>query len=156
MGYFADIYVIKRTRSKELANEFINHFLPNNEERAECYELPQFGKETILEFSDVNKLIDYLEINPNEIYQIYWKNLDKENPNCFGMLFYTSDGCIIFGISRDTFISDNTNNEDNCLEEMKAFLDTDKGYITYENLPEKTHKKFLNVVNEFKIQSTNH
>ena len=147
MGYFADIYVIKKTRSRKLANEFINHFLPKNEECTECYELPQFGKETVLEFSDVNKLMDYLEMNSNETYKIYWKNLDDKSLNCFGMLFYTSDGCIIFGISRDTFISDNTNNEDNCLEEMKAFLDTDKGYICYESMPEMTYKEFVNTVN---------
>lgn len=147
MGYFADIYDIKKTRSRRLANEFINYFLPNNEERTKCYELPQFGKETILKFSNVNKLIDYLEINPNETYQIYWKNLDDKNPNCFGMLFYTSDGCIIFGISRDTFIKYKMNNEDYCLEQMKNFLGSDKGYICYENMPEMTYKEFVTTIN---------
>ena len=68
------------------------------------------------------------------------------------MLFYTKDEAIIFGISRDADISGHidTSNEDECLELMKEYFQTDIGYITYEDTPYATFEEFVKEVNKLK------
>jgi hypothetical protein len=61
------------------------------------------------------------------------------------MLFYTKDGYMIFGISRDSHGIDDTQNERECLALMQVFLKTDKGYITYECPPEDNWNDFIKV-----------
>lgn len=46
----------------------------------------------------------------------------------------------------DSGINLKTNNEDKCLIEMKQFLKSDLGYITYECPPEDTYEDFVKVV----------
>lgn len=138
MGFFADIYVIKKSRSKKLGEDFLNHFLPNREESASEYELPQYSDDPKILFNKAYDLMEYLEKNNNDNHTIYWRNLDSNNPNRHGMIFYTTDGYMIFGISVDA----DPENEAECLSEMKDFLKSDRGYITYECPPETTFEEF--------------
>lgn len=151
MGYYADIYVIKKTRSKIVALEFLKHFLPQRKESAECYEIPQYGINTEIEFNNAEELMDYLEKNTTTTHSIYWTNMDKKNLNRHGMIFYTADSCMIFGISRDHHGINHTENEEYCLIELKDFFNTEKGYITYECPPEDTYDEFIDIVNKFNI-----
>lgn len=152
MGELADIYVAVKTRSKEVGDNFLNHFLPNRTESADEYEFPQYSKETEREFETVAALMTYLEDYEQAEYNLYWRNLDESNPNKHGMLFYTKDKAIIFGISRDAEINGNLNtrNEDECLQLMKEYFKTNIGYITYEDTPTETYKVFVDIVNELK------
>lgn len=149
MGQYADIYIAVKTRSKQQATDFLNHFFPNRVESADEYEFPQYSSPAYREFKTVNELMLYLESEVNAEYNLYWKATDDSNPNRYGMLFYTSDAAIIFGISRDADIGgyDNTENEDECLKQMKEYFQSENGYITYEDTPYETYKKFVSKVN---------
>lgn len=145
IGYLSDIYVIKKSRSKDLGINFLNHFLPNRKEKSDCYEVPQYVLDvTEITFDNTEDLMTYLEENTSEPYHIYWSAIDG-NVNRHGMLFYTIDECIIFGISRDSDGVDQTS-ETECLKLMQEFLDTDAGYITYECTPESTYEEFMQLV----------
>ena len=142
MGYLADCYVIKETRSKEEAIKFLDKFLPTREESQQVYELPKFGPTTEMEFESVDDLMDHLEQHPSTPYSIYWRNLDNKSLNRNGMLFYTKDGHLIFGISTDSAY----NNEDECLNGLKQYFQTDLGYITYESTPAESFEEFQKIV----------
>lgn len=152
MGYLADIYVIKKSRSKKLGIDFLNHFLPLREESAEEYLIPQYSDYPICEFDNAEDLMIFLESNPEYSQSIYWRNKYKNSLNKHGMIFYTKDGYMIFGISRDADMSGNlsTKNEDECLLEMMKYFETKNGYIDYETLPVNSYVEFIEVVNNFK------
>ena len=80
--------------------------------------------------------------------------LDKESPNAHGMLFYTEDGYMIYGVSRDTYEVETNRKPERCLEEMQEFLETNIGYITHECPPESTHEEFLNRTQKKKLSIT--
>ena len=150
MGQFADIYVAVKTRSKQHGINFLNHFLPNRVESADEYEFPQYSSNSEIEFDSVNDLMIHLETEKSSEYNLYWRNTDELNANKHGMLFYTKDEAIIFGISRDADIGGHldTSNEDECLKLMKEYFQTDIGYITYEGTPYETFEEFVEEVNK--------
>jgi hypothetical protein len=149
MSGFADIYVIKKTRLKKFGIEFLDHFLPQRKESSDEYLFPQYTDKVETEFQNAESLMDYLEKYPNSEYGIYWRNLDSDNLNRYGMLFYTPDSYMIFGISRYPLDFNNKSNEEECLAEMKNFLETDEGYITYECPPENTYSEFVHLINQY-------
>ena len=152
MGYLADIYVIQKSRSKTKGIDFLNHFLPLREESADEYLIPQYSDEPIQDFDSADELMTFFESNCEFSQSIYWRNLDESNPNKHGMIFYTKDGNMIFGISRNAEMSGNlnTDNEDECLNEMKKYFNTEIGYIHYENPPVERYDEFVEIVNELK------
>jgi hypothetical protein len=150
MGYLADIYVIKQTRSKKLADDFLSHFLPNRTESADEYLIPEYSDNPIHEFDNADELMSFLEMNETHSHRIYWRNTDEKSLNKHGVIFYNEDGTMTFGISRDADMSGNLNteNEDQCLTEMKEYFDTNLGYIHYENPPADSYKEFVEIMNK--------
>ena len=102
MGYCADIYVINQTRSRIKALQFLDHFIADRSVHGSVFTIPLLSKYPEFQFNDVNELMIHLESQENLDYSIYWSNLDKMSPILFGMIFYTLDSHMIFGISRLT------------------------------------------------------
>ncbi|WP_040252236.1 hypothetical protein [Psychroserpens mesophilus] len=154
MSYYADIYVFKETRSKNLVNDFLNHFIPLREESADEYQIPQYSDNPTREFKNANEIMTFLESNNEYSQSIYWKNTDENSRNKHGMVFYTNDGFLIFGISRNADMSGNllTDNEDDCLKQMKEFFKTEFGYIDYENPPVNSKTEFMKIVKNLKSE----
>ena len=152
MGYLADIYVIKKSRSRKIGIDFLNTFLPNRQESADEYFIPQYSENPIHKFDNVGKLMIFLESNREYAQNIYWESTVDENLNKHAMIFYTKDGCMIFGISQNAETNGefNTKTIDTCLLKMKEFLKTNIGYIDYENPPANTYKKFVELVEDLK------
>jgi len=146
MPHYADIYVIKKTRSKKLGLEFLNHFLPFRKESTGEYLIPQYSNNPINEFDNALSVMEFLEFNENYTQSIYWRNLEEESPNAHGMIFYTEDGYMIFGISRDSDEVLTNRKAEACLSSMKEFFGTKQGYITHECPPEDTYEEFLKKV----------
>lgn len=152
MGQYADIYIAVKTRSKQVAIDFLNHFLPDRGESAVEYEFPQYSDKSEYMFEYVDDLMIYLESNNTAEYNLYWHSTDDSNPNKHGMLFYTRDNALIFGISRDVVGGTlNTDNEEECLKLMKDYFQTDIGYITYEETPTETYEEFIEKVKNRKV-----
>lgn len=148
MSFYADIYVLVETRSKKMAVEFLNYFLPVREESANEYLIPQYSDNPMYTFKKAYDVMNFLELNQDCEQSIYWRSADEDSINKHAMIFYTTDGCMIFGISRYT--DESTKNEDSCLEQMKQFFKTDLGYIDYENPPVKSKKEFVEIVEKLK------
>lgn len=149
MGFLADIYVIKKSRSRSLVNDFLNHFLPQRTESAAEYCIPEYSGNPTFVFESADELMSFLEKNENYSNRIYWKNADENSLNKHGMVFYNEDGSMIFGISRNADMSGelNTDSEDQCLIEMKEYFDTNLGYILYETPPADSYSEFVEIVN---------
>ena len=148
MGYYADIYVIHKKTSKKQILEFLDYFVPNRKESQDEYWIPEYSKDPIYEFENANDLMDFMEMNSNFSNKIYWRNLDENSLNKHIMIFYNDDGSVVFGISRDadSGINLKTNNEDECLIEMKQFLKSNMAYIAYESPAEDTYEGFIKMV----------
>lgn len=150
MGIYADIYVIKKNRSMQLVLDFLDHFLPDRKEGADEYYIPEYADEPDLQFEKAEELMEYLEQDNEFTSRIYWRNLDKDNLNRHGMIFYLKGGYMVFGISRDAKGMENTKNEEDCLRQMVCFLGTNEGYITYECIPEDNYEDFIEAVVAYK------
>lgn len=152
MGFLVDIYLIQKSRSKSMGVDFLNAFLPFREESADEYLIPKYSDNPIAEFDNAEDLMTFLEFNPECTQSIYWRNTDENNPNKHGMIFYSKDGNMIFGISRNADMSGNLNteSEDECLKEMKEFFKSEIAYIDYENPPADSYTEFVEIVNVLK------
>lgn len=93
--------------------------------------MPQYGKTTAHVFHHSDAIIDYLTVNSNEPYSLYFKNRNESEIH-FAMLFFTSDGNLIIGISTP---AGNSTQEQNVLKQLLEFAESDAGYITYEEPP---------------------
>jgi len=149
MGHLADVYLIKKSRSKELADRFLHRFFPKRKENAEGYVIPRFSDFPEIEFQDADAMMAYLEAHPTAEQAIYWSNLNENHLNRHGMVFYTSDACMIFGISRNSNAPLDDNNERECLEEMITFFASEEAYITYECPPAMNYTSFIAIANQF-------
>ncbi len=153
MGYLADIYVIQKSRSKSKVIEFLDRFLPRRSLSSQDFYLPQDKLDPDLNSQNETSLLEFMEKNPLKSCSLYWANGDKSNPNRHGMVFYTTDACTIFGISRNASTNaDDTINEDECLSEMLSFFETTLGYIAYESPPVNSYNEFTKIVKKI-IQS---
>ena len=76
-------YIAVKTRSKQQATDFLNHFLPNHEESADEYEFPQYSKATEKGFGQNNMTINLHAIltitkfNGEELYQSLQTKLQR-------------------------------------------------------------------------------
>ncbi len=132
MPEYADIYVISHKRDLDTLEGFLNRFVPQREESADDYYLPQYADDPDAVFEHASELIEYCAKNKTVRYAIYWRALDDRKPeHC--MVFFLEDGNLIYGLSTDA--ADQSSAE-KLLGELKDYLDTDAGYIGHEASPE--------------------
>ena len=142
MPAFADCYVLVGSRSKTLVEDFLAHFLPHHIASADEYQVPQYSDKPEHVFPTACDVLSYLERHASEAHALYWANEDPGNVR-FGLVFPTSDGQMIFGISCD---SDNEKVANKLLHSMKQFFKTEFGYITGEEPPPETAQEFMEIV----------
>lgn len=149
MTMYADIYLIKKSRSFDLAIDFLNHFVPNRKESSDEYTIPQYDDKPKFEFDSVKEIMLFLEKNIFYYQGIYWQNIEDSNLNKHAMIFYLEDGYTVFGISIEAKENGEKKNEEKCLQEMVNFFNSKEAYITYEDLPGTSYLDFKK-----KIKST--
>ncbi len=143
-GIYADLYVLVNSRSKKIIESFLNNFIPNREESADEYEIPQYSENPDFIFKKDCELMDYCENNNNINHTIYWRNKENIVPK-YAMVFYTIDGKMILGLSI----------EDEKLEQyyllnMKQFLKSDCGCIAYETPAPNNSNDFVKMVDVYR------
>jgi hypothetical protein len=139
-GYYADCYVLTKQRTQQFVDLFLEKFLPEREEAADEYEVPQYSDKAQHVFTSIDKIVTHLVINPQETYSLYWRN--KASSDLKGaMLFFTSDGNIIAGLFCNALEND-SKIENDFLFKLKAFCKSERGYIDYENPPPLTVNEF--------------
>ena len=140
-GYYADCYVLSEKRTSAFILSFLDTFIPNRQESAVEYEVPQFAETPKIVFKTAFELMEYLTINKEEIHTVYFSNTDKTDVKG-AMCFFTDNGQIILGIYCNTMYPDTTI-EDKVLVDLKSFCDNSNGYITYEEPATIEISKFL-------------
>ena len=143
-GGYADCYVLTDKRTTDWINKFLDKFVPNRKQTAEEFEVPQYSDNPIITFDNDEGLIDYLIRNKNTKHTLYWSNEDKSDLRG-AMIFFTNDGHIIPGVYCETLENDNSV-EDNYLNDLKTFWDSDKGHIAYEQPAPQSTDEFLRIV----------
>ena len=146
-NYFADCYVLTDSRTKEFINAFLDKFLPDRQESADEYEIPQYSNNPTVISKTADKLIELLERNKNEIHTIYWRNNSKTTVQN-AMCFFTDDGQVIVGLSCQTKYPD-TSIEDSYLKDLKNFCKSERGYVTYEENATHNTTEFLERVKKY-------
>ena len=136
-GIYSDIYVLVDNRDIKFIQDFIEHFIPDNREMADEYEIPQYSDSPDFLFTKAIELMRYCEKHEEVSHAIYWFNNLDEDPKD-AMVFYTDDGKMILGLS----IEDESR-EQEWLVKLKSFSKSDQGCILYENPPPESSKEFL-------------
>lgn len=126
-----DIYVLSKKRDKVSIELFLNKYLPQREECAEDYAIPQFSQSPEILFSRDHELIEYCEKNTHIKHAIYWWGLDNGTLHR-AMVFFLMDGCIVYGLSTS---GNNMEFPKKVLQDLKNYLGSNHGYITYEEPP---------------------
>lgn len=132
MPSYSDIYVISERRDFKTINEFLNKFLPARDETAVEYEFPQYSDNPEIVYRSAEDALRK-SINEHELdYRIYWRALNEAKPE-HGMVFFLSDGYVIYGLSTDDSYPEYAAE---LLSKMKSFLGSDLGYIGHEASPD--------------------
>lgn len=132
MPEYSDIYVISDKRSENDVEAFLDRFLPEREESADEYEVPQFSDSPDIVYSRAIDLVKHCSANKSAEHAIYWRAKDERKPE-HGMVFYLKDGNVIFGLSTDA--SDPSFARE-LLERLKVHLHSDLGEIGHEASPD--------------------
>ncbi|TGK96258.1 hypothetical protein EHQ30_06535 [Leptospira brenneri] len=143
MSGLTDIYVITDSRAKELILSFLRHYLITWAESADEYEIPQYSYEPEIILKTDLELMDYCEQNTTVVHTIYWKN-KSDSFIKHGMVFYTSDQKMILGLS----VLSGTK-EKEYLKDLKCFLQSDLGYLTFEEPAPSNYPDFVEMVNNY-------
>lgn len=146
---YADCYVLTDKRNKETITDFLEEFIPHRKETADEYQIPQFSYNPKIVFVKAQELIDYAIANKEIEQSIYWNNTNENDKLRSAMCFFTKDGYLILGISCIT-TNPNTSIEDYYLAKLKKYLQTDIGYIDYENPPANNKDEFIHLAKNFR------
>ena len=133
MSQYIDCYWLSNSRSSAYCKSFLDAFLPEREESAVDYPMPLHADRPSVVYSDVDKLMSYLEDNPNGEYMLYWRNIENDSSYAHGMIFYTNDGCTIVGLSIEGRSLEDQAVTKKFLQVQKS-LDADIGCVTVEEI----------------------
>lgn len=151
MPEYSDIYVISNKRDADTVANFLDHFLPEREECADEYEIPQYSgsPHTILSVAD--ELVKYCSENKKMEHSVYWRAINNNKPEC-GMVFYLKDGNTIYGLSTDASNPLYSNQLLHELQELQEFIGSTLGCIGHEAPPDMEGiNGFKNMIQKHKL-----
>ena len=122
-GYY-DAYVLARDRSSEVCDRFLVEFAPYREQSAIDYCFPQHSDRPTLVLTAPEDAIRHCATNPSESQSFYFRNL-ADGP-AHVMLFFTSDGGLILGLSVEE------DEMDDSYARLREHAQSEFGYVTCE------------------------
>jgi hypothetical protein len=141
MPEYADIYVLAKSRTGVAVSEFLDYFAPTREETADEYRIPQYSDSPHTIFRSSSEIISYCCSHISEPYSVYWKNAGNSGPT-FAMVFFTSDGFLILGLSVDEGM------DKRYFFELQKQTKSNIGYVTFECPPPGTAVEFCRLANQ--------
>ena len=141
MPDFADIYVLSKSRSSEAVLAFLETFAKSREETAEDYEIPQYSESPKQVFGNAESLIEHCCVNANEPHAIYWRISSSQAAHA--MVFFLSDGHVIFGLSVD---SENEVGISKLQRKLIEHTQSSQSLITWERPPPDSAVEFMRLV----------
>lgn len=140
-GFHADCYVLVNNRTKKYIHSFLDRFIPNREESANEYEVPQYSDNPLIIFQTADELITHLAENLHLNHTIYWRN--KSDSELQGaMCFFTNDGNVIVGLYCHSRTGD-PRIENEYFRQLKEFCHSEIGYIAYEEPADHSTAEFI-------------
>jgi hypothetical protein len=140
MPQYIDCYFLINSRKSIFVEAFLNKFIPIRTASAEDYPVPEYTNNPARLFLNTTDLILYLEEKSTYSYSIYWRNEDQLSDIKHGMVFYTTDGMMIFGVSIEEYDPNN-----DIYKAIKTFTGSTMGCMTVEEAPPDNYIEF----NEF-------
>jgi hypothetical protein len=135
MPPYADIYVLARSRDEATVTTFLDHFAPDREETQDEYTIPQNAGEPRMTLGSAAEVVSHCCLHPAETQSIYWRRVGDGDP-AYGMVFFTSDGCLILGLS----VAES--NAQALLSELRKHTRSDYSYATVESPPPDSGAEF--------------
>lgn len=143
MPEYLDIYVISADRTAESARRFLDELLPERQESADEYEIPQYSTNGDAVLGSDTEVVEYCCAHSEVDYRIYWRSLKNFKPG-HAMAFYLRDGSVIYGLSTDAGEPELAKS---LLRKLKTSLNSEHGYIAWESSPDMgSYEEFLTEV----------
>jgi hypothetical protein len=139
-----DLYIWAGARDKPTVLSFLATYAKDMKETATNYPFPQFSDEHNHVYYDLSSLIDVLLNNYNASYSLYFRSCRANDPIQSAMLFFTSDGGLIVGITMWC----EPDNLKFHLQQLASCVTGECGYATIESPPPLTKNLFLNEVRQ--------
>lgn len=133
-----DVYVLSEARTGDGVQRFTTDWLHGFVPVAEDYEFPRWSDEPVRVYDSVDELIDVLLERTSEPYGIYWRN-GGEGSVTAGMLFFTTDGGMIAGLTVEGDQSEAITH----LDRLAKTIGGKYGYLTAEEPPPDTAAEFV-------------
>ena len=121
---------------ERFTREWLGGFVPT----ANDYELPRYASDPTVVYDSADELIDVLLERPDEPHGIYWENTG-DGPVSTAMLFFTSDGGMIIGLT----VSGDQNTALQYLDRLAKTVEARFGYITGEEPPPDYAAEFIDL-----------
>ncbi len=141
MPPYADIYVLTQSRTEATISAFLDCFAPVREETADDYCIPQHADSPHTIFRTAPEVVAYCCCHASETQSIYWRRVGDGDP-AYAMVFFTSDGFLILGLSTDESTADRY------FAELRTHAGSDTGYVTVESPPPETAAEFRRFTHE--------
>lgn len=134
-----DLYALAPDRTEATSDRFRSAWLRHFEESAEEYEVPRNSDHPDSVYTSVDDLIRMLAASPAEGHAVYWHN-SQPGPILNGMLFFTTDGGLVVGLS---IADEDADAARQILSQLAATVGAAHGYATFEEPPPATTPEFL-------------
>ncbi|QRK10992.1 hypothetical protein JQX13_13525 [Archangium violaceum] len=134
-----DIYILAAERSFEAASRFMDEWTQGFEPAASEYEFPQHADKPAFVYSSAVDLIKTLVKTPAEPHGLYWNNPARGNVRT-AMLFFTTDGAMIAGLSVE---GDQPPFLEETLRRLALTVSGREGYCAFETPPPDTLREFV-------------
>ena len=141
MPPYADIYVLTASRNEATASAFLNRFAPLREESAVDYGIPQHADTPHTTLLTAAEVVAYCCRHTSEPYSVYWRCVGDVDP-AHAMAFFTSDGCLILGLSTEESAAERY------FTELREHTRSEIGYVTIETPPPDTATEFRRFAHE--------
>jgi len=147
MPEYADIYSLYRSRDRPTIYAFLERFMPDREETADEYEIPQYADSPSLVLHTASELLDYCCLHSEEVNGVYWQSIGGSRPE-HGMVFFHADGSMVLGLSTDA--SDQDFVDQLCCD-LGKIGEPVASYITHEDLPPPSADAFVELVQSLPV-----
>jgi hypothetical protein len=125
-----DFYALAPQRSAEIVTRFLDRFLPDREQSAVDYEVPEHSDNPSI-ITNPDAVIKYSVECKSAAQRIYWRRLGDGEPR-HAHVFFLTDGGLILGFS----VEEPTESSCNFwLNELKEFVGSGFGYYVLETPP---------------------
>jgi hypothetical protein len=133
-----EIYVLCSSRSKAVADTFLDRFGRSRTQIAEDYPYPEFADEPEITYETPSELIGRLEKDRDSSYSLYWDCRSEDEPDQV-MLFFTSEGRMIVGIGGPKGSIESE------LEKIATLVGGEYGYVTSGSCPPDSSDEFIEI-----------